>query len=95
MSRALIIAGLAAAALGPAIRVITPDARVIDPETREVDQAKRDAQERARVQARRAYWSLVEAGNAAKADSAINRRTGKPHEHSRAKARRLRIAAKG
>lgn len=57
---------------------------------REVDQAKRNAEEQAQRKARREFWASIEASNAAKADSALNRRTGKPHAHTRAKSRRLK-----
>lgn len=79
---------LAAAALAVGVNPV-PRIREMSPEEREAAEAKLRAQREAHSRSRREYWDSIEAGNAAKADSAINRRTGKPHEHNRAKARRL------
>lgn len=56
---------------------------------------KIDAERRAADRQQRTERVRVRSEQAAKADHSINRRTGQPHAHARAKARRLRQITQG
>lgn len=59
-------------------------------EERAANQAKLDAQRQEADRARRAESDRLRAVEAARTSAAINRWTGKPHEHRRSIARRLK-----
>lgn len=85
MRKHLILGAAAAMAAGLGAR---PVVRMTD-EEREAARAKLDAQRQADDATRREHQRM-EALRAAGIPAWMNRRTGKPHEHNRQKARHLR-----